>query len=137
MQIIDKDNFDPNFIIPKLKEKTNLFDYETDESFIERMKEGAFIIFLTEHVIFPCEYISYPSGLTVLEVNIVKLSVCPNTLNHSVSALREIEDYATKMGINRIILEGRLGWKRVVSDYETERITLFKNLRRTTDGLEE
>jgi hypothetical protein len=135
--VIDKDNFDPKLIIPKLKEKTNLFDYETDESYIRRMKQGAFIIFLTEHIIVPCEYLSYPSGLTVLELNVVKISTCENTLDHIISVLKEIEDYATKMGIDRIIIEGRLGWSRVFKDYETERITLFKNLRRTTDGLEE
>ena len=132
MILIDKNNFDPQLIIPKLKEKTNMFDYETEESYTRRIKEGSFIIFLTDYSIFPCEFALYPSGLRTLEVNTVKLIEGEDGVQHAKDTLKKIEDYAKSVGIDRVVLEGRYGWLRIFPDYEIEQITLFKNIKELT-----
>ena len=42
--------------------------------------------------------------------------------------LKEIEGWASRVGCNRMILTGRAGWKKKLTDYKVKTVTMVKEL---------
>lgn len=58
-----------------------------------------------------------------------KMQECGGAQMHEWKHLRKrIEDYARAEGCTRVLIEGRPGWKRVMSDYEQIAVVLEKRL---------
>jgi hypothetical protein len=128
MVTISRDNFDLSSIIPHLRSKTDVFEYHTDESFLEAMNSGYMLIWESEGVVFPCELIIHHTGLKTLDINIVKMEPKGNKIKHIKECIKEIEEYCRKLGIDRARISGRVGWQRLLKDYTTERINLIKEI---------
>jgi len=45
-----------------------------------------------------------------------------------ISDLKEIEDYARSQGCKNMVISGRKGWQRVLTDYKFDSITVIKEL---------
>ena len=49
-------------------------------------------------------------------------------MNEWIDELDEIEGWAKRVGCNRMILTGRIGWQKMLKDYTTKTVTMVKAL---------
>lgn len=116
------------WIIDTLKTKLSLFDYVTEDTFKRILKEGSYLVYQTKSILIFCEIIVYPTGLKAVSMNVIKHSEEEDCKSHMKECLTLLEDEFRRLGLNRVILEGRVGWKKLFTDYEVEKITLRKEL---------
>lgn len=124
----DLSNETYEWITSTLKKKLNLFDYVTEDAFVKSLLSGNYLVFLTDHVLVFCEIVTYETRLKVMSINVIKHSKDDDVLEHQRDTLLELEGIAKIMEVDRVILEGRIGWSRVFKDYNVEKVTLYKEL---------
>lgn len=117
-------------LVERLKKKTNFFDYQTEESFLQLIQEDKFIVFQFKDYMAIGERRSYPTGLTTLIVTVISTNNDSRQLFNTPARkyIDFVEEVVKKAGIDRIVVEGRKGWGRLLPDYSTSSITLFKDL---------
>ncbi|NKF52693.1 hypothetical protein G3R49_19235 [Shewanella sp. WXL01] len=111
-----------------LKPKLALFDYITEQTFKDKLKSGAYKLVSIHGFLVFLEYIVYETGLKVMEVNVINSDQdVNNTPDVMREALAAVEDYCSQWEVDRFVLDGRTGWKRVFPDYSVEKTILSKN----------
>ena len=128
IEVTDLNDETYQWIVNTLKTKLSIFDYVTEEGFKRILREGNYIVLLTDHLLLFCEVVIHATGLKTISVNVIKHSKEDGSLEHSKDALKEIEGMAKHLGIDRVLLEGRIGWTKVFPDYNVDKVILHKDL---------
>jgi hypothetical protein len=128
MRLVKPSDEDCLYIIERLKEKTNIFDYQTEEGFIENLRKKYGLIFESEFSWYFCNIHRWPTGLTTMNIEQVSRPGKSGGIKHMHKHLPEIEVYAKFIGVDRILLEGRRGIERIFPNYKTQSTTLWRDV---------
>ncbi len=113
-------------VIDKLDEKTDFFDYNTVEDFLSDIINGVYSVWINDHIIVLGEYRLYNTGLSVMNLTVVNYADSEYPFDDFRNDLKQLEDSFEE--VDRIILEGRMGWKKVFTDYKHSSLVLYKDL---------
>lgn len=113
-------------VIEKLKEKTDFFDYNTVEDFLSDIVSNVYSVWVNEHILVLGEYRVYNTGLSVMNLTVVNHADDEYPFDEFRKDLQQLEDSFEE--VDRIILEGRMGWKKVFEDYEHSSLVLYKDI---------
>lgn len=115
-----------NQLITKLENKTDMFDYTTKEKFVEDIKTGYYAVWVNDNLTVVGEFIKYITGKTALSLTVVNRG--DEVHEGWREDLIQIENEARNLGVNRVILSGRAGWKRVFPEYKLSTVKLIKDI---------
>ncbi len=113
-------------VIEKLYEKTDFFDYNTVEDFLRDIVGNTYNVWMNDHIIVLGEYRVYNTGLSVMNLTVVNHADDEYPFEEFRKDLQQLEDSFDE--VDRIILEGRMGWKKVFEDYKHSSLVLYKDL---------
>ncbi len=113
-------------VIEKLYEKTDFFDYNTVEDFLRDIVGDVYHVWMNDHIIVLGEYRVYNTGLSVMNLTVVNHADDEYPFEEFRKDLQQLEDSFDE--VDRIILEGRMGWKKVFEDYKHSSLVLYKDL---------
>ncbi len=113
-------------VIEKLYEKTDFFDYNTVEDFLRDIVGDVYQVWMNDHIIVLGEYRVYNTGLSVMNLTVVNHADDEYPFEEFRKDLQQLEDSFDE--VDRIILEGRMGWKKVFEDYKHSSLVLYKDL---------
>ena len=115
-----------DIIVDKLKEKTNMFDYIDVVKYKHRLKTGQLTLWMTNECAIIGQLINYETGLKAMSLTVVNVTDKP--IQDYQSSLKKLEEELKQTGIDRIILDGRLGWIKRNPDYKLSAIKLIKDI---------
>lgn len=113
-------------MIKKLYEKTDFFDYNKVEDFLSDIVSGVYSVWINDYIIVLGEYRVYNTGLSVMNLTVVNYADDEYPFEEFRKDLQQLEDSFEE--VDRIVLEGRMGWKKVFEDYKHSSLVLYKDL---------
>lgn len=103
-----------------------MFDYIDEVKYKDRLKTGQLITWMGNEVAVIGQLTTYETGLKVVSLTVVNVTDKP--IQHYDSSLKYLESTLKEAGIDRIIIDGRLGWLRKNPDYTLSSIKIFKDI---------
>lgn len=113
-------------LVEKIKNKTNFFDYSSVPQFVSDIKKGRYTIWINEQIVVLGQFKIYQGDKIALSLTVANLS--EDKALDLQEHLNQIEQEAKKIGVTRIILDGRYGWKKVFPDYKVTSVILTKEI---------
>lgn len=114
-----------NTLVSKLSNKTDMFDFISLNTFYMKIAEDKYLFWDLFDLLTLGEIIEHETGLRVLSLTTVANGENPDP-KRLVSEI--IEPFAKEGGFNRILLDGRVGWKKVFPGYKHSSTILYKEL---------
>lgn len=118
-QILDK-------TISMLNNKTNMFDYINEDKYKERILNKELAVWISNEVVIIGQFNITETGLKTVSLTVA--NVTDESITDFHKSLDELEKILKSMGVDRIIVDGRLGWLRKLPEYSLSSVKLIKDL---------
>lgn len=103
-----------------------MFDYIDEVKYKDRLRTGQLTLWMTNETAIIGQLITYETGLKAMSLTVVNVTDEP--IQDYESSLKKLEEELKEAGIDRIILDGRLGWIKRNPDYKLSAVKLFKDI---------
>lgn len=103
-----------------------MFDYINEDKYKERILNKELAVWISNEVVIIGQFNTSETGLKTVSLTIA--NVTDVNITDFDTGLIELEQLLKSIGIDRIIVDGRLGWLRKLPEYSLSSVKLIKDL---------